>query len=580
MRIYGKETRSRYSCRICGDRVEHEYDVCERHATEPMDERWDDLKPNASLSDRERELLAELFRYPGEKRTYRRLVNSQNLVIDRKLQELSGRGLVKWVQANKDYQSLSDDRYEITAAGRAALEADTARLRGDFGRGRGHRPNPEHRTWDQAYKQAREMGADDRAAREFADEQVEADQAHRFRALGGGGYDENARVRKECADCGHHVSVHQYDPGSPRSGPQRCSVSGCPCFEFRRPGFRERIKRHPNISRGAEQAQQAATQRALPKPRFCVGDPVMRRDDPQRHGEVTHVNLNYDEVIGGYRYKVLEPSGAHTYWNEGGMVLAQRSNASQRERGVSVLAGHSDPGAGTPIANPSQVDFFEDNRFVREGPLWQLSFGAYGSTHVYVWADGAESAFEEAVEWLDDNAPGMLVMVGEEDYQRAADELGKVWDPSEPDYEVIETAEADMTMIGHTTLKHGNAVASWEWQMREIERGSDEWNDVVERSREESGDEYEENASRSQDVVSAALNGRRMAAGSFRTAGGVIYSYDMPIADVRNADGPFYVLDKSRSPSVTTSKHIGYVHTWLRHIKSWIQPEVVSEIQI
>lgn len=248
-------------------------------------------------------------------------------------------------------------------------------------------------------------------------------------------------------------------------------------------------------------------------------------------------------------------------------------NTSQR-------AGHVDHGADTPIANPSQVDFFEDNRFVREGPLWQLSFGAYGSTHVYVWADGAESAFEEAVEWLDDNAPGMLVMVGEEDYQRAADELGKVWDPSEPDYEVIETAEADMTMIGHTTLKHGNAVASWEWQLREVERGSDEWNDVVERSREESGDEYEENASRSQDVVSAALNGRRMAAGSFSTAGGVIYSYDMPIADVRNADGPFYVLDKSRSPSVTTSKHIGYVHTWLRHIKSWIQPEVVSEIQI
>lgn len=371
-------------------------------------------------------------------------------------------------------------------------------------------------------------------------------------------YDRNARsaprLRKECANCGHHVSAHRYDPSLPRSGPQRCSVSGCPCTEYRRPEKGERIHRHqpqpdPSIylsasegrfriiSQGVPVAPDRLTEReALDDARrfkvkvadrFWDGDsgtwkpleghsPNARKAGryvvsvPGLPGERV-LDERYDEVgspleaaqrVASNVYATTEhpreikvydreSKRHHVYRHTGGELAP---NPSHRERAASVLAGHGDPGSGPPIANPSQVDFFEDNRFVREGPLWQLSFGAYGSTHVYVWADGAESAFEEAVEWLDDNAPGMLVMVGEEDYQRAAEELGKVWDPSDPDSEVIETAEADMTMIGHTTLKHGNAVASWEWQMREIERGSDEWNTVVERSREESG-EYEENGS-------------------------------------------------------------------------------------
>jgi len=143
-----------------------------------------------------------------------------------------------------------------------------------------------------------------------------------------------------------------------------------------------------------------------------------------------------------------------------------------------------------PIANPSECEFFEDNSFVREGPLWLLHFGAYGETALYVWADGCESAFEVATEWLDDNASGHLVSFDESDYRAAADELGLEWlsswpDYSDPDFErVAEHAEADHTMIGHTTLEHGTHVASWEWGLREVEKNSDEWRAVAERSRE------------------------------------------------------------------------------------------------
>lgn len=143
-----------------------------------------------------------------------------------------------------------------------------------------------------------------------------------------------------------------------------------------------------------------------------------------------------------------------------------------------------------PIANASECDFFEDNDHVHEGPLWLLHFGAYGETALYVWADGCESAFEVATEWLDDNAPGHLVSFDESDYRAAAAELGLEWKPEWPDYsdenfcKVSEETEVDHTVIGHTTLEHGTHVASWEWNLREVERDSVEWESVVERCKE------------------------------------------------------------------------------------------------
>lgn len=54
---------------------------------------------------------------------------------------------------------------------------------------------------------------------------------------------------KKCANCGHHVSIHAYDPKDEgRSGPHRCGVPGCACREFRRPVPGERIAK-PNGGR-------------------------------------------------------------------------------------------------------------------------------------------------------------------------------------------------------------------------------------------------------------------------------------------------------------------------------------------
>ena len=102
------------------------------------------------------------------------------------------------------------------------------------------------------------------------------------------------------------------------------------------------------------------------------------------------------------------------------------------------------------------------NRFV----LW---FGQCAPTYLMIWANDIESAFEIAVEWLDDNAPGHLTSFTLEDYQLTAKELKLEWRATWPDYDdmnfvnVVDTTEADHTTIGHTTLKHGTHVASYEW---------------------------------------------------------------------------------------------------------------------
>jgi hypothetical protein len=108
-------------------------------------------------------------------------------------------------------------------------------------------------------------------------------------------------------------------------------------------------------------------------------------------------------------------------------------------------------------------------------PLFLMWAGAYGSTKGYVWADHLEDAFEAWVEWLDDNAPGLLCTVDDSDYREAAKELGidleafdgPLWE--HPDIDRIrDHAEADLTAIGHTTLNHGTHIPSWEWGGDEV----------------------------------------------------------------------------------------------------------------
>lgn len=62
-----------------------------------------------------------------------------------------------------------------------------------------------------------------------------------------------------------------------------------------------------------------------PEPRFKVGDHV-ERDDGSMTGVVTYIG-QYDELIGGYRYKVQEPSGVRLFWNETSMRKLNRNPA-------------------------------------------------------------------------------------------------------------------------------------------------------------------------------------------------------------------------------------------------------------
>jgi hypothetical protein len=135
-----------------------------------------------------------------------------------------------------------------------------------------------------------------------------------------------------------------------------------------------------------------------------------------------------------------------------------------------------------PIANASEAD--------PETGLFLMWMGAYG-TKVYVWADHFETAFEHMVEWADDNAPGVLTDIREPELREAAETLGIEWEPTwltrDHDYndrnwiKVQEYAEIDLTVIGHTTMKHGQYIPSYEWGGDQIS-DEDEVAQVLRRS--------------------------------------------------------------------------------------------------
>ena len=155
--------------------------------------------------------------------------------------------------------------------------------------------------------------------------------------------------------------------------------------------------------------------------------------------------------------------------------------------------------ADAPIANPDEVDFLE-NHGGPEGPLWLMWAGAYANNRVWVWATNLGDAFEVMAEYFDDEGMhGIFTCIGVDELKEAAEELGysaadiremvKIhgWDD-----EIIEHAEMDLTIVGHTMLKacsDGMAyIPSWEWGGNEVSEGSKEWATVVERSYAESED--------------------------------------------------------------------------------------------
>lgn len=161
-----------------------------------------------------------------------------------------------------------------------------------------------------------------------------------------------------------------------------------------------------------------------------------------------------------------------------------------------------------PIANPEDCDHGE--RYSRMS-LYQFQFGAYADTKVYVWADSFESAEEIAIEWADDNARGVFITLTEDDLKETAEDLGIEWDEAWSDggavgrkefggtwtpfddrnYEkIMEHAEADLIVIGWTTLKSGTHVISHEVHAHEV-TDTDEIEEVAERSQEDEEDDEE-----------------------------------------------------------------------------------------
>jgi hypothetical protein len=126
-----------------------------------------------------------------------------------------------------------------------------------------------------------------------------------------------------------------------------------------------------------------------------------------------------------------------------------------------------------PVVNPLEYDQTFNTRPFR---MWAGHGGTtrFATTTVYIWADSFESAFELLVEYLDEHAPGLLTTFTEDDYKRAAEDMGITWRDYWPDYDdarferVAQHAEEGYTTIGHTSLQNGTHIESQYWGGDEV----------------------------------------------------------------------------------------------------------------
>ena len=96
------------------------------------------------------------------------------------------------------------------------------------------------------------------------------------------------------------------------------------------------------------------------------------------------------------------------------------------------------------LVNPSDRDW-TSQKFV----LW---FGACGTTRLVCWANSYQDAFDESIDWIVENAPGLLCDESvNEEYNSAIAEGLSIED-------AMERAEQDTTTGGNC----GNRVNSWE----------------------------------------------------------------------------------------------------------------------
>lgn len=99
------------------------------------------------------------------------------------------------------------------------------------------------------------------------------------------------------------------------------------------------------------------------------------------------------------------------------------------------------------IVNPNDSDWTR-NRYL-------LEFGMYHPTRLLVWANGLEDALDVAIDWIEENAPGLLVDEQVNEAYNEAIAEGK----SEEEAQVC--ANTDVTCGGNA----GHYIASEEWHI-------------------------------------------------------------------------------------------------------------------
>ena len=105
------------------------------------------------------------------------------------------------------------------------------------------------------------------------------------------------------------------------------------------------------------------------------------------------------------------------------------------------------------IVNPDDHELWDH--------AYDLCFGAYGSTHLLAFADNIGDALDECVDWIADNAPGLLADEQVNDEYNAQIALGL------PESEAIEIAEQDTTCAGNC----GHYLLSYEWGLSQTTEG-------------------------------------------------------------------------------------------------------------
>lgn len=83
---------------------------------------------------------------------------------------------------------------------------------------------------------------------------------------------------------------------------------------------------------------------------------------------------------------------------------------------------------------------------------WVLAFGAYGNHVLLVWANHLEDALDECLDWISENAPGLLCDNEVVECYQAALKDGK------NDYTAWEDATVDTICGGNS----GHYINSWE----------------------------------------------------------------------------------------------------------------------